>query len=137
MKKILMILGGIIVIGAVVFLGFIKGGFKLGKGMGDGEESGDFQTKVDNSKVVDPVIDNNEASSTVIIKIDENKITIDGKVCEDCDALKGEIIAKHSEDTSLQYVFEHEYALKETYDAVKSILLDLEGTLGIKVNYND
>lgn len=101
-------------------------GFFGGKGDSSGESGGSSSSS--SSEI------SSEISDTVVIKIDENTITIDGKPCADENALKEMITAI---GTSRKYSLDHSTAIKETYDKVKAVLVELQDALGIEVDFNE
>lgn len=96
-----------------------------------GNESGD-NTGSSTSAVISDT--SSEISDTVIIKISENTITIDGQECADENVLKEMVIAI---GTTKKYELDHSTAIKDTYDKVKSVLTELQDALNIEVNYNE
>lgn len=132
--------------GAVVFLivlivliaaGYIlwqNGFFQFGKGNGDGEGSGNAVV----SNVTEGSQPGGESSKqevmVVEVKVDNDKIYLDGELLASAEELKSRITEIGSKKT---YDFVHETAIKATYDEVKAVLSDLERALSIKVDYND
>lgn len=122
----------LIVIVLLVAAGYILWQNGFGKGSGDGEGSG--------NAVVSNLAENSaegssEAESAVVeIKVDNNKIYLDGAEVASAEELKSKITEIGDKKT---YNFVHETAIKATYDEVKAVLSDLERALSIKVNYND
>lgn len=129
MKKVLGIIGIILIIGALV-VGAILGvkGFGLGKGKGSGEGTQTTLSDTTNDKKNDQV---------VIIKVKESNIYINDEQCTSVDVLKEKISAIDSKNKQATYKFEQEYAIKATYDEVKKTLSDLEEVLGIHVEYKE
>jgi len=119
----------IIAVAAVVILwqnGLIHFGRENGQGAGEGGTS-----------VVSNAADSSETSaesSVVEIKVENEKIYLDGKELANAEELKSKITETGDKKT---YNFVHESAIKSAYDDVKAVLSDLERALGIKVNYND
>ena len=111
-----------------------NGFFSFGRGNGDGEGSGNaiVSNVTDNSAEGG---DSSEAEPTVVeIKVDNEKIYLDGVEVANAAELKNKITEIGDKKT---YNFVHETAIKATYDEVKAVLADLERALSIKVNYND
>ncbi len=75
-----------------------------------------------------------DVSDTIVIKIDENTILIDGEECADENELKDKIT---DIGTDKKYELDHSTAIKETYDKVKSVLTELQDALNIEVDYNE
>lgn len=96
-----------------------------------GNESGDNTGSTTSSVISDT---SSEISDTVIIKISENTITIDGEECADENALKEKVMTI---GTSKKYELDHSTAIKETYDKVKAVMTELQDALNIEVNYNE
>ena len=103
-------------------------GFGTGDGSGDGNQILDMS--IEDKK--DEVGRDNE----IIIKVEENKIYIGEEECADIEDLTDKII-KISSQENTKYVFEHEYAIKATYDEVKQALINLEDTLEISIDYKE
>lgn len=97
-----------------------------------GNESGDNTGSSTSSTVISDT--SSEVSDTVIIKITENTITIDGQECADENVLKEMVMAI---GTNKKYELDHSAAIKETYDKVKTVLTELQDALNIEVNYNE
>lgn len=118
----------ILAVAAFVILwknGLIHIGKEAGQGAGEGgtsiiESSDTSVTSVE--------------SSVVEIKVDNDKIFLDGKEIANADELKEKITEIGNKKT---YDFVHEGAIKATYDEVKAVLSELERALSIKVDYND
>lgn len=118
----------VIAVGAVVILwqnGLIHIGKEAGQGAGEGGES-----------VVSSVPESaaSEETTVVEIKIDKEKIFLDGKEVASAEELKNKITEIGDKKS---YVLVHETAIKATYDDVKSVLTELERALSIKVDYNE
>lgn len=122
----------IIVILILILLLFNPFGWGGGSGFlgGKGNNSGD-----NNSSTTSVISDtSSEISDTVVIRISENTITIDGEECADENALREKVT---DIGTKKKYEIDHSTAIKETYDKVKAVLTDLQDALGIEVNYNE
>lgn len=132
MKKILLVAVVIVVIVAVGC--GVKLGLK-GLGTGGGSEEGtqsllsNVAEKTENTK--------EDANHTVIVKVDESNIYINDELCENVEALKEKISEIDSKDKNVKFTFEHEYAIKATYDEVEKALVELEEILDININYNE
>lgn len=129
MKKVI-ILGAIflvLVAGVGLRIGF--GGFGTGDGSGDGNQvlSASAEEKQDEAP----------QDKKVIIRVEENKIYIGEEECANIEDLIDRISKINSQGTDTEYIFEHEYAIKATYDEVKKTLMDLEETLGISIDYRE
>lgn len=118
----------VIAVAAVVVLwqnGLIHIGKEAGQGAGEGGTS-----------VVSSVPEStaSEESTVVEIKIDKEKIFLDGKELANAEELKSKITEIGDKKT---YDFVHDTAIKATYDEVKAVLSELERALSIKVDYNE
>lgn len=129
---VLVVLILIILVVAAGYLLWQNGFFSFGKGNGDGEGSGNA---VVSNAAVNSAEESAEPESTVVeVKVDNNKIYLDGVEVASAEELKNKITEIGDKKT---YNFVHETAIKATYDEVKAVLSDLERALSIKVNYND
>lgn len=129
MKKVI-ILGAIfLVLVAGVGLRIGLGGFGTGDGSGDGNQvlNASAEEKQDEAP----------QDKKVIIRVEENKIYIGEEECANIEDLIDRISKINSQGTDTEYIFEHEYAIKATYDEVKKTLMDLEETLGISIDYRE
>lgn len=125
-----------IIIVVVIVLALACGGLTIGRGgFGIGDESGA------ENQVLDTIIEENKdkelQDKEVIIKIEESKIFVGGEECENVEALIDKINKISSQEKDTKYIFEHEYAIKATYDEVKQTLINLEETLGISIEYEE
>lgn len=127
MKKIIIIAVVVLILISCLTIG------KAGFGTGDGSEKG--------NQVLDSITEEKQAimqqDRKVIIKIDEDKVYVEEEKCTDVEDLKDRIIKINSQENDTQYVLEHEYAIKATYDEVMQTLLNLEETLGISIDYKE
>lgn len=121
----------IIIILILILVLFNPFGWGGGSGFfgGQGDNSGNSGSSSSSSSEI-----SSEISDTVIIKIDENTITIDGEPCADENALKEKIT---DIGASKKYSLDHSTAIKETYDKVKAVLVELQDALGIEVDFNE
>lgn len=131
MKWILGIAGLVIVAVLVGVLFFGRKGFGTGDGSGEGTQN--LEKEVSEADIVQKQKDNDY----ILIKVEDNSILIEEKECATVEELKNIIIEYQAEGNEKEYFFEHDQAIKSTYDEVKKILIDLEETLEIKVQYND
>lgn len=118
----------VLAVAAVVILwqnGLIHIGKEAGQGEGEGGTS--VVSSVPESTV-------SEEATVVEIKIDKEKIFLDGKEIATAEELKAKIIEIGDKKT---YDFVHDTAIKATYDEVKAVLAELERALNIKVDYNE
>lgn len=107
----------------------------FGWGGGSGFLGNSGSNSGDNSSTVSVESDtSSEVSDTIVIKIDENTILIDGEECADENALKEKIT---DIGTTKKYELDHSTAIKETYDKVKNVLTELHDALNIEVDYNE
>ena len=129
MKKIIGFVIVILAIGLIVFLLFKLGIIGFGNGSGNGNQILNLNTEENK--------DEETQNEEVIIKVEENKIYFGQEECADTDDLKDRINKIHSQNKDTKFIFEHENAIKSTYDEVKKILISLEETLEISVDYNE
>lgn len=118
----------VLAVAAVVVLwqnGLIHIGKEVGQGAGEGGTS--VASSVPESTA-------SEESTVVEIKIDKEKIFLDGKELASAEELKSKITEIGDKKT---YDFVHDTAIKATYDEVKAVLAELERALSIKVDYNE
>lgn len=126
MKKIIII--------AVVGILILVFGVTIGKaGFGTGDGSGKGNQVLDSIKEEKQAV--TQQDQKVVIKIDEDKVYLDEEECTDIEDLKDRIVEINSQENVMQYVLEHEYAIKATYDEVIQTLFTLEETLGISIDY--
>lgn len=121
----------VIAVAAVVFLwknGYIHFGKNWVKGEGDGG------TQSVTSTVSGAESAASEVSDVVEIKVDNERIYIDGAEVANVGELKTKITEIGDKKT---YNFVHDGAIKSTYDEVKAALNDLERALSLKINYNE
>lgn len=121
----------VIAVAVVVFLwknGYIHFGKNWVKGEGDGG------TQSVTSTVSNAESAASEVSDVVEIKVDNEKIYIDGAEIANTDELKTKITEIGDKKS---YNFVHDGAIKSTYDEVKAVLNDLERALSLKINYNE
>lgn len=120
----------------IVIILVLAGGLILGKGgFGTGDGSGDGN-KVLNDITVEKK-DEETQSEEVIIKVEENKIYFNDEECSNVEELTDRISKISSQKKDIRFVFEHEYAIKSTYDEVKQTLINLEETWGISIDYKE
>jgi len=119
----------------IIILGFVfsKVQLKFGMGNGNGDGSGNNETFYEDT-MSEP---ETNSGKYVEIRIDETKINVNDEECSDIDELKDTINKLEAKGEVTGYNFEHEYAIKQTYDEVKKVLKDLEEELDITVNYNE
>lgn len=128
MKKMIIIVMIVLILGyGGLTIGL--GGFGTGDGSGDGKQV--LNAFAEEKKNEEP------QHKEVIIKVEENKIFVDGEECADIQDLTDRISKISSREKETKYVFEHEYAIKATYDEVRQILINLEETLGISIDYRE
>lgn len=96
------------------------GGFGTGEGSGDGNQV--LSTFVEEKQ------DKKTQDKEVIIKVEENKIYVGEEECTGIEDLTNRISKISSQGKDAEYIFEHEYAIKATYDEVKETLMNLEET---------
>ena len=123
MKKLILVVIVIIIISA----GLVCCHLGSGEGSGNGEAG----------QIINELTGENESeelkNTKVIIKVEEDKIYVDEEECADIEELKDRIKKINSQKNDIKYVFEHEYAIKATYDEVKHTLNDLEKVLEINI----
>lgn len=121
-----------IIIIIVIVLILLAGGLTIGLGgfgTGDGNQVLNANTGEMN--------DEGSQSEEVIIKVEENKIYCGEKECADVEDLTDRISKISSQKKDIRFVFEHEYAIKSTYDEVKQTLINLEEIWGISIDYKE
>ena len=128
---------GKVIIGIVVVIAVVLGVIFIGKhGFGTGNGSGEGTQKL----TVDEKEDRREEESQneeVIIRVEEDQVYVGEEECTDLEDLSDKISKINSQEKNVKYIFEHEYAIKATYDDVKKTLLNLEETLGISIDYKE
>ncbi|MDE7229763.1 MAG: hypothetical protein K2N56_04715 [Oscillospiraceae bacterium] len=126
---VLFLLLALIILIALVW--FFRNGFGLGPGTGD-------QTGTSNpSDASTPVSSDNSTgynSDITQIRIEKNDIYIGSELCADENVLKERVIAAGS---GKKYELVHDSAIKETYDKVKQVMLELKDALDLDVNFNE
>lgn len=116
----------------VIVLILLAGGLTIGlRGFGTGDGN-----QVSNANTAEKK-DEESQSEEVIIKVDENKIFCGEEECADVADLTDRISKISSQKNDIRFVFEHEYAIKSTYDEVKQTLINLEETWGISIDYKE
>lgn len=125
---VLFLLLALIILIALVW--FFRNGFGLGAGSGDGQSG---TNPSDTSSVS---ADNSSAQNSDItqIRIEKNDIYIGSELCADENVLKERVIAAGS---GKKYELVHGSAIKETYDKVKQVMLELKDALDLNVNFNE
>lgn len=129
MKKIItyFLIVAILVCGLIIILGRFRNG--NGSGNGDGNQSLNILAgEAEEEELQD---------KEIIIKVEENKIYFGKEECTDVEDLTDRISKISSQEKDMKYVFEHEYAIKSTYDEVKQNLINLEETLEISIDYKE
>ena len=128
MKNIIIIVVIVLVL-ACVGLTIGLGGF------GTGDDSGDGNQVL--SAFEEEKQDEEPQDKEVIIRVEENKIYVGEEECAGIEDLTDRISKISSQGKDTEYVFEHENAIKATYDEVKETLMNLEETLGISIDYGE
>lgn len=125
----------VIIIVVIVFvLGCI--GLTIGlSGFGTGDGSGDGNQVL--SAFAEEKQDENPQDKEIIIKVEENKIYVGEEECAGIEDLTDRISEISSRGKDTKYVFEHECAIKATYDEVMQTLMDLEEAWGISIDYRE
>ena len=111
----------------VVILIFLACGVVIGKrgfGLGDGSKEGNQVLVASETDKIDADSQNQE----IIIRVGEEE-------CDDAKDLADKISKISSQQKETEYIFEHEHAIKATYDEVMQTLNNLEETLEIKIDY--
>lgn len=126
MKNIIII---VVIVLVLAYLTIGLGGFGTGDGSGDGNQV--LNDLAEEKK------DEESQDKEVIIKVEENKIYVGEEECAGIEDLTDRISKINSQGKETEYVFEHEYAIKVTYDEVKQTLINLEETLGISIDYRE
>lgn len=130
MKKVAIV--AIIVLLLSCGIGIGVSGFGTGDGSGEGKQNLDDPTEEREEKQ-----DKKAQGTEVIIRVEENKIYVGEEECVDIEDFEDKISKISSQKVGARFVFEHEYAIKATYDDVKRSLINLEETLGISINYKE
>lgn len=119
MKKILAIL---LIVAVIVFV-FFKFGGGFGNG-GDGEGS-EAQSVSSEKKTEEetPQKEEKEIPLTVIVRIDENKVTINDTPVENAEELK-KIVEDYNND-SRKFILEENKSILETYKWVTGVFINL------------
>lgn len=99
--------------------------------MGDGSKEGNQVLVASETDKIDADSQNQE----IIIRVEENKIYVGEEECDDAKDLADKISKISSQQKETEYIFEHEHAIKATYDEVMQTLNNLEETLEIKIDY--
>lgn len=118
---------GLVIVG--LFFGAKGIGFGGGNGIGIPAFNPIVETADDNTDKNDETV--------AIIKVEETNITVDGEKCANVEELKDKISKINAKGEVKKYIFEHEYAIKATYDEVKKALIDLEEALNLTIDYNE
>lgn len=101
------------------------------EGLGDGSKEGNQVLVASETDKIDADSQNQE----IIIRVEENKIYVGEEECDDAKDLADKISKISSQQKETEYIFEHEHAIKATYDEVMQTLNNLEETLEIKIDY--
>lgn len=122
----------IVILAALIW--FFRDGFGLG---GSGSGSGTNNNSEGASNTVSSV--NSDSSpdrnlEITEIRIVENDIYIGSEKCADENDLKEKLTALGRDK---KYKVIHDTAIKETYDKVKTVLLELKDSLGLEINFNE
>lgn len=130
----------IIIIGILLVLG--RGAIVglRGHGAGDGSGGGNQVTEVSSEEMKETEVQNEAEAedNNVIIRVEENQIYVGEEECTGVEELADKLsIINSRQGKDARFVFEHEYAIKATYDEVKQTLIDLEETLGISIDYRE
>lgn len=122
----------IVILLALIY--FFRDGLGLG-GNGNGTGSGDSvsDTSSDPSDQSSE-ISSEQSSDITEIRIEQEAIYIGSELCKDENDLKEKITAAGS---GKKYVLIHDTAIKETYDKVKPMLLELKDALELEINFNE
>jgi len=125
-----------IIIIVVIVLGLVGAGLTIGLGgFGTRDDSGDGNQVL--SAFAEEKQNEEPQEKEVIIKVEENKIYVGEEECTGIEDLTDRISKISSQGKEVKYIFEHEYAIKATYDEVKKTLMNLEETLGISIDYRE
>lgn len=134
MKIVIIIIGILLVLGGGAIVGL------RGHGTGDGNGGGNQATEVSSEEMKETEVQNEVkvVDDNVIIRVEENQIYVGEEECAGVEELADKISKINSQQgKDARFVFEHEYAIKATYDEVKQTLIDLEETLGISIDYRE
>lgn len=114
--------------------------FRDGFGLGGGSGSGQSGTNNDSSGTPSAVTSDTTSSAPdknleiTEIRIVENDIYIGSEKCADENDLKDKLTALGREK---KYKLIHDTAIKETYDKVKAVLLELKDSLDLDISFNE
>lgn len=128
MKKVIAFFAIVLVVIAVVFV-FMKYGF--GTGGRGGEGKGEVEC-------LNSDIDDKEAekkSSTIIVKVEDDKIYLNDELCNSVEELKDKIGKLESEETETKYMYDDEFGIKAIADEVEDAMHRLQDTLGIYIEF--
>ncbi len=122
----------IVILAALIW--FFRDGFGLGKG--NGTQSGNNNSEgVSNSVTSDASSSEPDKSLQITeIRIVENDIYIGSEKCVDENDLKDKLTERGK---NMKYKLIHDTAIKETYDKVKNVLLELKDSLDLDINFNE
>lgn len=128
-KKTITAIGVVLVLCIVAMLA--KFGIGFGNGNGSGKGDGVSQTEMVGSK--DAVSLDEDEMPVVVVRVEDTSIWVGETACSSAEEIKSLIAKIHAENDKTIYRFEHEFAIKSTYDEVSEVLNGLEEALGIIV----
>lgn len=119
----------------VALIWFFRDGFGLGGGNGTQSGTNNNSEGVSNTVTSDTSESAPDKSLEITeIRIVENDIYIGSEKCVDENDLKDKLTALGKDK---KYKVVHDTAIKETYDKVKTVLLELKDSLGLEINFNE
>ncbi len=129
---------GVGIIAALLLLGGGLGYSQFGSGNGGGADTSDKSANVQNETqgqsqdtAVTPADQGqSEVPQTIVVKITENSVTINGNAVADKEALKGYITEYNADSRS--FVLEDENSILDAYNWVTEAFSELEVELSVK-----
>lgn len=121
----------IIILLALIY--FFRDGLGLG-GNGKGTGSGDSTSETASDPSQSSEISSEQNADVTEIRIEQEAIYIGSELCKDENDLKEKITAAGK---GKKYVLIHDTAIKETYDKVKPMLLELKDALELEIDFNE
>ena len=130
MKKIIKKLVMLVVVAVAALLVLLFGG-QFGFGPGRGLGFGDAATSADASNEVQEA--ETSSNKEITIKVVEDKIYYGDEELSGIDELRTRIV--DDDAAGAIFILESEYGIKSTMDEVRTLLTELEQSIGIEVTY--
>lgn len=130
MKKIIKKLVMLVVVAVAALLVLLFGG-QFGFGPGRGLGFGDTTTTADSESEVQE--SESAKENQITIKVVEDKIYYGDEELSGIDELRTRIVDDDAAGAS--FIFDSEYGIKSTMDDVRTLLAELEQSVGIKISY--